>query len=101
MPVGTKQGSHAGAGSALKTMNHRRRRRQCKGAARQRDGGMPGGTGQLGHVPRVLREALPFGDGAFDCVLSTFGSMSAPDHRRIAAEMLRVTRPGGRIGVAS
>jgi ubiquinone/menaquinone biosynthesis C-methylase UbiE len=46
-------------------------------------------------------EALPFADGAFDCVLSTFGSMFAPDHRRTAAEMLRVTRPGGRIGVAS
>lgn len=46
-------------------------------------------------------EALPFGDGQFDCVLSTFGSMFAPDHRRTAAEMLRVTRPGGRIGVAS
>jgi len=46
-------------------------------------------------------EALPFADGAFDCVLSTFGAMFAPDHRRTAAEMLRVTRPGGRIGVAS
>ncbi|WBS00357.1 class I SAM-dependent methyltransferase [Pseudoduganella sp. SL102] len=46
-------------------------------------------------------EALPFDDGEFDCVLSTFGSMFAPDHRRTAAEMLRVTRPGGRIGVAS
>ncbi|GGY10642.1 methyltransferase domain-containing protein [Massilia dura] len=46
-------------------------------------------------------EALPFADGAFDCVLSTFGSMFAPDHRRTAAEMLRVTRGGGRIGVAS
>ncbi len=46
-------------------------------------------------------EALPFADGAFDCVLSTFGSMFAPDHRRTAAEMLRVTRRGGRIGVAS
>lgn len=46
-------------------------------------------------------EALPFADGAFDCVLSTFGAMFAPDHRRTAAEMLRVTRSGGRIGVAS
>lgn len=46
-------------------------------------------------------EALPFDDGEFDCVLSTFGSMFAPDHRRTASEMLRVTRPGGRIGVAS
>jgi SAM-dependent methyltransferase len=46
-------------------------------------------------------EALPFGDGEFDCVLSTFGVMFAPDHRKSAAEMLRVTRPGGRIGLAN
>ena len=46
-------------------------------------------------------EALPFADGAFDCALSTFGVMFAPDHRRSAAEMLRVVRMGGRIGVAS
>jgi ubiquinone/menaquinone biosynthesis C-methylase UbiE len=46
-------------------------------------------------------EALPFADGEFDAVLSVFGSMFAPDHRRTAAEMLRVTRPGGRIAVAS
>ncbi len=46
-------------------------------------------------------EGLPFEDGQFDCVLSTFGVMFAPDHARSAAEMLRVLRPGGRIGVAS
>jgi ubiquinone/menaquinone biosynthesis C-methylase UbiE len=46
-------------------------------------------------------EALPFGDNEFDAVLSVFGSMFAPDHRRTAAEMLRVTKPGGRIGLAS
>src|SRR4051795_11763759 len=46
-------------------------------------------------------EALPFADGSFDAVLSVFGSMFAPDHRRTAAEMLRVTRPGGRIALAS
>lgn len=46
-------------------------------------------------------EALPFADGSFDVVLSTFGSMFAPDHVRTAREMLRVTRPGGRIGLAS
>lgn len=46
-------------------------------------------------------ESLPFEDHAFDAVLSVFGSMFAPDHRRTAAEMLRVTRPGGRIGLAS
>ncbi|KQW42429.1 MULTISPECIES: class I SAM-dependent methyltransferase [unclassified Roseateles] len=46
-------------------------------------------------------EALPFADGSFDITLSTFGSMFAPDHERTASEMLRVTRPGGRIGLAS
>lgn len=46
-------------------------------------------------------EALPFADAAFDATLSTFGSMFAPDHDRTAREMLRVTRSGGRIGVAS
>jgi SAM-dependent methyltransferase len=46
-------------------------------------------------------EALPYGDGSFDAALSTFGVMFAPDHGRAAAEMLRVVRPGGRIGLAS
>lgn len=46
-------------------------------------------------------EALPFGDDEFDAVLSVFGAMFAPDHSRTAAEMLRVTRPGGRIALAS
>ena len=46
-------------------------------------------------------EALPFGDAAFDAVLSTFGVMFAPDHARCAAEMARVVRPGGRIGLAN
>ncbi|HRQ59724.1 MAG TPA: class I SAM-dependent methyltransferase [Azoarcus taiwanensis] len=46
-------------------------------------------------------EALPFGNGAFDVVLSTFGVMFTPDHRRAASEMLRVLRPGGRIAMAN
>jgi len=46
-------------------------------------------------------EELPFPDGSFDVVLSTFGAMFAPDQRRTAAEMLRVLRPGGRIGMAN
>ena len=46
-------------------------------------------------------EALPFGDASFDAVLSTFGVMFAPDHARSAAEMARVCRPGGRIGMAN
>lgn len=46
-------------------------------------------------------EALPFGDASFDAVVSTFGVMFAPDHARAAAEMARVVRPGGRIGLAN
>ena len=46
-------------------------------------------------------EALPFADASFDAVLSTFGVMFAPDHPRAAREMLRVVRPGGRIGLAN
>lgn len=46
-------------------------------------------------------EALPFGDASFDVVLSTFGVMFAPDQPRAAREMLRVVKPGGRIGLAN
>ena len=46
-------------------------------------------------------ENLPFADGAFDVVLSTFGAMFTPEHRRAAQELLRVTRSGGRIGLAN
>jgi SAM-dependent methyltransferase len=45
-------------------------------------------------------EALPYPDAAFDVVLSTFGVMFAPDHQQSAQELLRVCRPGGRIGLA-
>lgn len=43
---------------------------------------------------------LPFEDGAFDRVVSTFGHMFAPDQEAAAAELARVTKPGGRIGIA-
>ncbi len=46
-------------------------------------------------------EALPFEDQSFDVVLSTFGVMFTPDHRKAANEMLRVVRRGGRIGLAN
>jgi SAM-dependent methyltransferase len=44
---------------------------------------------------------IPFPDGSFDAVLSVFGSMFAPDHRHVAAELTRVCRHGGRIGLAT
>jgi ubiquinone/menaquinone biosynthesis C-methylase UbiE len=46
-------------------------------------------------------ENLPFADRSFDVVLSTFGVMFAPNHERSAAEMLRVVKPSGKIGMAN
>jgi len=46
-------------------------------------------------------EALPFADDSFDVVVSTFGVMFTPNQDRAAAELLRVCRSGGRIGLAN
>ncbi len=57
-----------------------------------------------GHAIR-FREAdaenLPFPDASFDVVMSTFGVMFTPDQERAANELLRVCKPGGRIGLAN
>ena len=44
-------------------------------------------------------ESLPFEDGEFDVITSSFGALFAPNHRAVADEMLRVCRPGGIIGM--
>ncbi|MDP9135775.1 MAG: class I SAM-dependent methyltransferase [Actinomycetota bacterium] len=46
-------------------------------------------------------EALPFGDASFDRVLSVFGVQFAPRHELVAAELQRVCRPGGEIGLVN
>jgi ubiquinone/menaquinone biosynthesis C-methylase UbiE len=46
-------------------------------------------------------EALPFADASFDVVLSTFGVMFAPNQQQAAGELIRVCRPGGKIGLAN
>ena len=46
-------------------------------------------------------EALPFADSSFDAVVSTFGVMFTADHDRAAAELARVCRSGGKIGMAN
>ena len=66
-----------------------------KGAARARAEGLEIAF-QVADV-----EDLPFADQRFDVVLSTFGAMFAPDHQRTADEMLRVLRPGGRLGMTN
>lgn len=56
-------------------------------------------------LPMLIRvadaENLPFKDGEFDVALSTYGVMFAPNQQRAAAELLRVVKSGGRIGLAN
>jgi SAM-dependent methyltransferase len=44
---------------------------------------------------------LPYGDGSFDAVVSTFGATLAPQPARMASELIRVTRPGGTVIIAT
>ena len=46
-------------------------------------------------------EDLPFPDASFDAVVSTFGGMFSPDQDRTAEELVRVCKPGGRVGLAN
>ena len=46
-------------------------------------------------------EALPYDDASFDAVISCVGVMFAPHHQQAADELLRVARPGARIGLLS
>jgi ubiquinone/menaquinone biosynthesis C-methylase UbiE len=46
-------------------------------------------------------EDLPFPDASFDVVLSTLGAMFAPNQEKAASELLRVLRPGGKLGMAN
>jgi ubiquinone/menaquinone biosynthesis C-methylase UbiE len=60
---------------------------------------------QADHLQIELREAdaeaLPFPDASFDVVASSFGVMFTPNQERAAAELIRVCRPGGKIGLAN
>lgn len=46
-------------------------------------------------------EALPYKDAYFDVVMSLIGSMFAPQPERVASEMIRVCKPGGRIAMGN
>jgi SAM-dependent methyltransferase len=46
-------------------------------------------------------EHLPFDDGTFDVVMSSIGAMFAPHHQDVADELVRVSRPGGTVGLLS
>jgi SAM-dependent methyltransferase len=53
------------------------------------------------HTEVADAQALPYPDGSWDVVTSTFGAMFAPDQALAAAELLRVLKPGGRLGMAN
>src|SRR5437764_1155204 len=53
------------------------------------------------HFQEADAENLPFPDGSFDVVLSTFGVMFTPDQEKAASELARVCKPGGKIGLAN
>jgi SAM-dependent methyltransferase len=46
-------------------------------------------------------QELPYGDAEFDAVASVFGAIFAPDHERVAGELARVCRPGGRLALTA
>ena len=46
-------------------------------------------------------ESIPLPDASFDVVLSTLGVMFAPDQEKVAKELLRICRPGGKVGLAN
>ncbi len=57
-----------------------------------------------GHTIRFQEadaEKLPFPDASFDAVVSTFGVMFTPNQEQAAAELARVCKPGGQIGLAN
>jgi ubiquinone/menaquinone biosynthesis C-methylase UbiE len=57
--------------------------------------------GQTIRFQEADAENLPFADGSFDVVLSTFGVMFTPDQEKAASELVRVCKPGGSIGLAN
>ena len=57
--------------------------------------------GHTVHFQEADAENLPFADSTFDAVMSTFGVMFTPNQEKAASEMLRVCKPGGKIGLAN
>ncbi|BAN26481.1 class I SAM-dependent methyltransferase [Caballeronia insecticola] len=53
------------------------------------------------HFQEADAESLPFDDASFDVVMSTFGVMFTPNQEQAASELMRVCKPGGKIGLAN
>lgn len=67
----------------------------------RRSGKRAAAQGLTLHYREANAHALPLGDGEFDAVMSAIGVQFAPDHQRAASELVRVCRPGGKIGLIS
>ena len=81
-----------------------RQRDRARHHARALRGGTPaGGAKPASRCEWVEGDAeeLPYEDDSFDRALSAFGTMFAPRHERAAAELVRVTKPGGIVAVAA
>ena len=91
-----RQHGHRGGAPAVRGDRHGLRARPAGAGTRPR-----GAEGLPVAFEEGDAEALPVADGAYDVVLSTFGSMFAPDQEQAARELLRACRPGGRIGLVS
>ena len=71
------------------------------GALLERGKARAGAEGLAVQFQEADAEDLPFADGSFDVVLSTFGVMFTPNQQRAASELARVCKPGGQIGLAN
>ena len=71
------------------------------GALLDRGKARAGAEGLAVQFQEADAENLPFADGSFDAVLSTFGVMFTPNQERAAAELARVCKLGGKIGMAN
>ena len=74
--------------------------RLCNAVALESDDRVLNIAAVTAHMCRPGRAALPFADGEFDVVLVGLGAVCAADHHKMAQELLRVCRRGGRLGLA-
>ena len=81
-------------------LGRRGRRRLRPGPARARPRAGGGRAARASSSSRPTPRTSPSRTASFDVAMSIFGAMFAPDQPKTAAELLRVVKPGGRIGMA-
>ena len=89
------------AALAAAPARRRRHRMRLRAGAPRTSASRAAADGLDLHIHEADAEAMPFETAGFDAVLSTFGVMFCPDHERVAAELIRVCKPDGRIGMTN